>query len=211
MFEFLLMALAVVAPGTAPSHHVKHPADYAPFLNCWDNSGSMRGTGAQVGTTLIATASHVVHGRRCNADGHPTRLVYDNPDIDFALLQLTNSTHKPWPWGIDCGYAFNAPYVSMGYVAARTFTIAGYSYALRGGDDRWHHTMIIEGSEHVIPGMSGGPTYDQQTKQLAGLNLGYWDDTEEPTPRGKAISYIRMLADTPLCDPTSVFYFMNIA
>lgn len=135
--------------------------------------GIVDGSGFVVGDNLVATNAHVVAGISrpsvLDANGtHTTQVIWFDPDLDFAVLRVTNLAGAPLvldtenqPRGTAAavlGYPGGGAFVADPAAILDQFTATGRNIYNQGSTER----DIYEVSADVIPGNSGGPLIDKQ-------------------------------------------------
>jgi hypothetical protein len=195
----VLCALALIASPTAASAKSSSVEDVVPYLQCQDG---WYGTGVAVRGDMILTASHVAANAPCYANGILTRVAYNDPKIDFAILEPVVLRRLVWGRGITCSIAWNARYRTVGYghQMFRSLNHRSVAYYSNPKYPQWDMTGALVGNVMVIPGMSGGPTVERRTGKIAAINVA-----ADSNPKSH-YSFVRWLAQTPLCDPSSRWY-----
>lgn len=136
------------------------------------------GTGVIIGRDTMITAAHVIEGQtgcRDDESGELLTVVYKNTDHDFAVLYFPTTRHDEWA-RISCGgFRTGRTYYSYGYAGVgdsdimMTRQIATNDF-VDGTPSRgspFFHMRVLRGV--VIPGMSGGPIFDEEGRVI-GLN-----------------------------------------
>ncbi len=130
--------------------------------------GIVEGSGFVVGPNVVATNAHVVAGinRPTVEDrngNHLAKVIYFNPNLDFALLQVSNLAGQPL--NVKSGtVASSTPAAVLGYPGGGSFTFdpaevldeftaTGSNIYNQGATIR----NIYEVAANIIPGNSGGP------------------------------------------------------
>ena len=135
--------------------------------------GIVEGSGFVVGNNLVATNAHVVAGIKHpyvqDANGtHSTTAVWFDPDLDFAVLRVSNLAGSPLVISA-AKVARNTPAAVLGYPGGGgftadpasvldQFTASGRNIYNQGNTDR----DIYEIAADIIPGNSGGPLVDAE-------------------------------------------------
>jgi len=130
--------------------------------------GIVEGSGFVVKNNLIATNAHVVAGIAQpyveDANGnHPATVIYFNPNLDFALLRVSNLAGKPLTVSSN-QVSDNTPAAALGYpgggnfkadraVIMQEFEATGSNIYDQGNTNR----QVYEIEADIIPGNSGGP------------------------------------------------------
>ena len=143
----------------------KDSVDKVSGLGC---GGIVEGSSFVVNNNEVATNAHVVAGVKnpyvlINNQKIKARVIYFNPNLDFALLQVNTSNQKPLK--INSAIASsNSPALVMGYpgggnfsattaVVLNNFNAIGSNIYGKGNTQR----QIYEIAANIIPGNSGGP------------------------------------------------------
>ena len=130
--------------------------------------GIVEGSGFIVGKNLVATNAHVVAGISSpyvydSRGSHATTVVWFDPNLDFAILKVSNLAGKTLPintatadrgtaaavLGYPGGGAFNANSAAI----LDEFTATGRNIYNQGNTNR----QVYEVKADIIPGNSGGP------------------------------------------------------
>ncbi|MCL5113169.1 MAG: MarP family serine protease [Patescibacteria group bacterium] len=154
--------------------------------------GLVEGSGFVIGPNLVATNAHVIAGVNKifvydNNGSTRATPIYFNPNLDFAILRLSNLTDKPLV--IDSNTLNNdSPTAFLGYPGGGPLSIKpslvlaeiqayGLNIFGQGNTSR----SVYELKADVMPGNSGGPLINQQG-QVVGIifakstsynNVGY--------------------------------------
>ena len=141
--------------------------------------GIVEGSGFVVGPNLVATNAHVIAGVNKqyvydNNGSHRAIPIYFNPNLDFALLKVTDLSGKPLV--IDGNILNNnSPTAFLGYPGGGPLSVkpslvlteiqaVGLNIFGQGSTSR----SVYELKGNVIPGNSGGPLINQQG-QVVGI------------------------------------------
>ncbi len=134
--------------------------------------GIVEGTGFVVGPGLVGTNAHVVAGISSpfvqDSNGnHSALVVAFNPNLDFAVLRVSNLAGRPLPIAPTpaksgtaaavVGYPGGGAFTAGPAAVLDSFTASGRNIYGRGSTDR----DIYEIRADVIPGNSGGPLIDK--------------------------------------------------
>ena len=134
--------------------------------------GIVEGTGFVVGPGLVGTNAHVVAGIshpfvQDSNGNHSGSVVAFNPNLDFAVLRVSNLAGKPLPIASQpaksgtaaavVGYPGGGAFTAGPAAVLDSFTASGRNIYGRGSTDR----DIYEIRADVIPGNSGGPLIDK--------------------------------------------------
>jgi S1-C subfamily serine protease len=130
--------------------------------------GIVEGSGFIVKNNMIATNAHVVAGIRQpyvkDANGtHLATVIYFNPNLDFALLKVSDLAGKPLNVSTKIARN-NTPAAALGYpgggnfkadqaVVMDEFNATGSNIYAQGNTNR----QVYEIKANIIPGNSGGP------------------------------------------------------
>jgi S1-C subfamily serine protease len=130
--------------------------------------GIVEGSGFVVKNNMVATNAHVVAGISQpyveDANGnHIASVVYFNPNLDFALLRVSNLAGKPLDVSDQIAQN-NTPAAALGYpgggnfkadqaVVMSEFNATGSNIYAQGNTNR----KVYEIEADIIPGNSGGP------------------------------------------------------
>lgn len=130
--------------------------------------GIVEGSGFVVSNGDIATNAHVVAGvnspKVIDGNGiHNTRVVWFDPNVDLAVLQVSNLAGKPLPitaneqaggaQGVVLGYPGGGNFDAEPAAVLDHFTALGRNIYGQGATSRDVYSL----KAHVIPGNSGGP------------------------------------------------------
>lgn len=130
--------------------------------------GVVEGSGFIAGNNMVATNAHVVAGisqpyvEDANGD-HLASVIYFNPDLDFAILRVSNLAGQPLTVSSSLANN-NSPAAALGYpgngsfkadraVIMDEFTATGSNIYAQGSTNR----QVYEVEANIIPGNSGGP------------------------------------------------------
>ena len=187
----LFRAFAAATALLVPTAVTPQTADYIAFnqyplihqVSCREGSG----TAFRVGPRHFYSVAHVTALHQCKVDGKPIKVTEQDGLHDFSQFDVDLPARKhlginctgfiPGHWYWSVGYAFGAPFQT---------SIALYATAARDGNGR----RVLLGQHTVIPGMSGGPIFDE-VGRVVGLVNAYIP--------GSPISLSRELRDTDAC------------
>lgn len=182
MFLRLLGGLSLVAatPASDDLTFIDHPS--VRQVLCTEG----RGSAFQTDHGWVSVA-HVTAMKGCFIDGQPIEVTEQDGEHDFSRLNVFSIRNVPMR--IDCsGYKPGEYYWSAGYAFGRPFQtrirIMATGFSLPDGK------RILVGEYSVIPGMSGGPIYND-AGEVVGLVNAFLP--------GSGISLSRELKDTSLC------------
>ena len=134
--------------------------------------GIVEGTGFVVGPGLVGTNAHVVAGItrpfvQDSNGNHSGSVISFDPNLDFAVLRVSNLAGKPLPMASQpaksgtaaavVGYPGGGAFTAGPAAVLDSFTASGRNIYGRGSTDR----EIYEIRADVIPGNSGGPLIDK--------------------------------------------------
>ncbi len=146
--------------------------------------GKALGSGSWIDGQTFLTAAHVTVNGPCSIGGMPAETVYENEDIDIAVLRPATSISERMP--ISCARPRRGDdYFAVGYARGRMFVIQ--RYVAEGIRRDGLATFRGQGYQ----GMSGGPVVDRDGRQVAVLVKILKD--------GMPVMFARPLADTYLC------------
>jgi len=130
--------------------------------------GIVEGSGFVVKNDMIATNAHVVAGIsqsyvEDSNGNHLAKVIYFNPNLDFALLRVSNLAGKPLNIS-DHISPNNTPAAALGYpgggnfkadqaIVMDEFNATGSNIYAQGNTNR----QVYEIGANIIPGNSGGP------------------------------------------------------
>lgn len=136
--------------------------DDAVRLECVAGTGS----GFRVSGDRYISAEHVT-ASGCTLAGHPMRVIYIAPGMDFTVISTTRGETAEFE--IDCeGFKRGRTYLGLGWALGRSpvampLTATGSRY--RGPDFDGLH--VLNGRSY--PGQSGGPVIDAETRRVVGI------------------------------------------
>jgi S1-C subfamily serine protease len=192
---------SLVEPRDVPASDYSIPLDSIVRIRC----GNSRGTAEVINGNVLLTASHVVKGRDCVIDDgseEPARLVYDRPDMDYAILYANTGDRRRIP--INCGgFITGDIYFMVGFAGGIDFVVqiaeATGEFANRRdykSGQPFHHVRTLRGvvthRASAIGGMSGGPVFNR-FGEMVGIIVA------SPTDKTKPEAYVRELRHTFIC------------
>jgi len=186
--KFALLAAALVPmlasaqlPLDAPTIGDNHPMVH--MVRC----ATATGTAFRTGKYTYLSVSHVTRNPNCTIDGQTPKLLWEDPERDFAILHLEPKTDRGLK--IDCGgFVKGRHYVAIGH--ARSMSEQTRITLVATGENEGGFA-VLRGLFTVIPGMSGGPIWDKETGKVVGTTNVY-------NPH-RAISGSVALRDTAVC------------
>jgi hypothetical protein len=168
------------------------------------NIGTANGTMWRLGQGQMITAFHVWNIGKCGGDHQSFHPVFTDYDLDIAILATDDANVTSLQ--IDCTPIKKGDtFVGYGYVhqiLQRVEVTATGNKVQQKDTPRWPGGYIVKGANRSVGfehGMSGGPLINQNGK-VQGIIVGH-DDSAEIVNSGE--SYVRALADTPLCGKTT--------
>lgn len=170
------------------------------------NMSTANGTMWRLGQGQVVTAFHVWNIGRCGGDHQDFHPVFTDYDMDIAILATQYPNENALK--IDCspmvkGDTFSA----YGYTRATGLLKVSVTYTGRKltskDTPRWPGGAIMKGANRSVifeHGTSGGPVINDRTGLVQGIIVGH-DESGPLVTTGE--SYVRVLADTPLCGKTT--------
>lgn len=174
-------------------------------VTCWTASTTAnragRGTAFYLADGAV-TASHVLNTDKCEADGRPLRVAELKRDVDVArILPRISRSPQPLVTQVQCTpLNMQESYVALGYFQGRLRAVRLRITGSRVNADEYSgfpatalntYEMVGETDEEkVLPGMSGGPLFDQNWR-VVGIIIA--------TSTNSGSSFIRSVTDTSLC------------
>jgi S1-C subfamily serine protease len=169
------------------------------------NIGVGSGTMWRYGQGQMITAFHVWNIGKCGGAHQSFKAVYTDYDLDIAILATTDANETAAQ--IDCtpikkgdqlvGYG----YAHSGLIKIEVTATGG---KIRAKDTpRWPGGYVVKGVTKDVQfqhGTSGGPVFNKANGKVQGIIVGH-DESEPFVTTGE--SYVRALADTPLCGKTA--------
>jgi S1-C subfamily serine protease len=156
----------------APAKKPARLASATLFLKISENS---HGSGVHIGRGYVLTAAHVadhpVTAIDTNGVSHDTEVLWVNTKYDLALLRIDGKGVASRE--LSCRYldqgeplSFEGNPLDIGYTT--TYGLLAQS-EIKASEPEWAEANIV--SAPMVPGMSGGPTYDRHG-YLVGINVG---------------------------------------
>lgn len=172
MFKLLLAAAIAAVPvnvsPTIPPSVTAAPQ--IPRVGCIVSpTMASMGTAFRIGPHLLLSVRHVTDEPRCYIDGRPITVAWNSPTADFSIL--TDSREGPY-LKVDCG----------GFVKGRKYLAIGHARGLAeltvveltGTGVVKDGVAVLSGIWTVIPGQSGGPIIDAETRRVVGT-VNFYD------------------------------------
>lgn len=185
----LLAGLLALTASALPSSYFI-PLDLVERIQCDAGSGS----GSWIDNDAILTAAHVESAGHCMVRGQPTETVYVNGALDLAVLRPAMQSPVRIPLACDVPVT-GRPYFATGFAHGTDFVVQ----RLEGTGEHWSPTNDPSAMDiyrgRIIPGMSGGPIFDDRGYIVGIVNAAPAD--------GRDLSISRSLVGTYLCPAPS--------
>lgn len=137
------------------------PDDRIPIVDC----EKTRGSAVRIGPNLLVSAHHVTSADGCTINGKPFKILYASRQKDFSLLRLEGDGFVP----IDCGgFKDGRDYIAIGHARGLNELMA-VRLVGTGRHESRNGLAILKGIATVIPGQSGGPVIDRETRAVVGI------------------------------------------
>lgn len=180
----LVVAAALLSAPALPPEAMPSPFFVNLALVSQPRCGNAVGSGSWIDSDTFLTAEHVTREGPCTLGGLPAAKVYENAELDVAVLKPALAIGERLP--ISCARPRRGDdYFAVGFALGRYFVIQRYV----GEGGRKGELVRFRGQG--FHGMSGGPVVDRDGRQIAVLTKILND--------GLPVMFARPLADTFLC------------
>lgn len=162
------------------------------------------GTGEVIDTNTVVTAHHVVgHNTHCYIGGHRANVIYDNPMLDFAVLDYPTGKEPRFPYSCS-GALTGHTYFAIGHANGTSLAVTKLT-ALPDYEDShdaddgqpFLHVRRFRGTAYH--GQSGGPVVDENGVEVGTIIAGGEDEQGDQAD-------VREIRDTYLCQDIAQNY-----